>query len=306
MIASMSSLRRQLELMTKDSRYALAYAMFLSFSSYTMWLSLTIIALVTLRRGLREGLCAMLPVFFIHTATSTISLPWSAALLNAFLTFLPVFSGALVLHKTAQWRMVAGVFFLLVLLMTMSVQMFYPAFIAEQFQYLQKIAQDLPSDNALLMFFSAKHKIDANLLANYLLGTQAAGLIASALLPLMLGRLLQARLFYPGGFRQEVLSFRSDKIEVILFIALIVGAYQQNVLAMNCLPVMSFYFLLTGLSLGYYLLASKKSMWVLLLLVLPVGVLPFMMMPIYLIIGVLDGIINFRSYLPVHSASNVT
>lgn len=302
----MPSLRHQLELMIKDSRYALAYAMLFSFFSYTMWLSLTVIALVTLRRGLREGLWVMLPVSFIHAAVSTIHLPWSAAVLNALLTFLPVFSGALVLHQTTQWRMVAGVFFLQVVLAAILVQMFYPAFITEQFHYLQKIAQNLPEDNALLVLLSAQHKIDGRLLANYLFGTQAAGLIASALLPLMFGRQLQAGLFNPGGFRQEVLAFRSGKIELVLLTALIVGAYQQNVLAMNCLPVVGFYFLLAGLSVGYYVLAGKKSMWVLLLLVLPVGLLPFIMMPIYLLIGFFDGIINFRSYLPVRNASNAT
>jgi len=59
-----------------------------------------------------------------------------------------------------------------------------------------------------------------------------------------------------------------------------------------------FYFLLAGLSLGFSVLARKTLMGSLLLLVVPLVLLPFVMLPVYVIFGSLDSLFNFRLYLP--------
>ena len=45
-----------------DKRYALLYAVIFALFPYTTWLSLSVIALVTLKKGWREGALLVMPV----------------------------------------------------------------------------------------------------------------------------------------------------------------------------------------------------------------------------------------------------
>ena len=113
----------------------------------------------------------------------------------------------------------------------------------------------------------------------------------------MLARSVQAQLFCPGGFKREMLTFRGDKIELLLLVILFIAANQQNVFAMSLLPILIFYFMLAGLSLSFNVLAKQRPLRLMVLSIASILLLPFVMLPVYVIFGALDALFNLRSYL---------
>ncbi len=289
--------RKQGQLMLDQPRYALTHAVVLAVLPYTAWLSVALIALITLRKGDAAGKKILVPALFAHFAISLISLSPTVATLNTLLTFVPCYLAACLLRSTASWRAVSACFFVLLVLSVLIVQYMAPNFIMAQFLFIKSVLHEAQADNAFLELINSKAGLSSEFLANYLFGVQAAGVGLSALLSLMLARSVQSQLYYPGGFRAEMLSFRGNRIGFLLLVILLFTAWQGNILAMNILPTLILYFLLAGLSLALTILGQRNSLGLFLLLVVPLMFIPFIMVPIYLIIGTLDSLLNFRSYL---------
>lgn len=280
----------------ENNRYALLCAVFLVFFPYTTWLSLAIIALVTLKKGWHDGALLLMPVATAYFGVLLIREPTLVAVINTLLTFLPAFLAACVLGLFASWRAVAGLFALLVALSAIILQMTLPEFVVTQYQYLitaiQQARPDLVAD-----ILKDPTQFGAVKIANYFFGFQLISVVVSALLPLAIARRIQAQLYNPGGFRQELLALRGNKIGLFCLCLLLLAASQQQLIAMNVLPLFVFYFLLAGLSLCFHLLSEKKIRGRVLLLSVPLIVLPFVMLPVYVMIGSLDSLFNLRVYL---------
>jgi len=291
-------LRNQALLLLGNRQHAILHAVILALLPYTAWLSVAVIALVTLRKGGREGSVLLISAMLAHFALSLMSLPPAIAVANTLLTFVPCFMAAHILCLTANWRAVAAVFFMQVVVAVGLLHVLMPDFIMAQYLYIQTAISSMQTESALLEFVNDKTGLNQLMLANYLLGLQAVGIVLSALSSLMLARSVQSKLYYPEGFKQEMLTLRGNKIGLLLLFIMLFAANQGSVLAMNILPVLMFYFLLAGLSLGFSVLARKTLMGSLLLLVVPLVLLPFVMLPVYVIFGSLDSLFNFRLYLP--------
>ncbi|WP_133131394.1 hypothetical protein [Legionella yabuuchiae] len=165
----------------------------------------------------------------------------------------------------------------------------------------KSILMELNAESNLLQLLGDDHGINPLIVANFLLGIQTAGLVFSSLFSLMIARWVQSLAYYPGGFSQEMRNFRADKIGLLFLSMLLIAAYFEIMIAVNLLPLVMFYFFLAGLSLGYNLLAQKKPLGTFLLLITPVILLPYVMMPLYLVFGSLDSLFNFRVYLAKHA-----
>ncbi|WP_133127228.1 hypothetical protein [Legionella nagasakiensis] len=291
-------MRNQAKFLLENPWHAALCAVVLALLPYTSWLSVALIALVTLRKGSREGGLMYMAVLLAHCSLSLTTLTAKLALINTLLIFTPCYLAAILLRTTASWRAVAGGFFLQVLIVMMLLQTMLPDFSMAQFLYFKAALRDLHYDNALLEFVNSSHGAKDLMLANYLLGIQAAGIVLSATLSLMLARSLQSQLYYPGGFRKEMLDFRSEKLGLFLLVIMMFAASHNNILAINILPVLIAYFLLSGLSLGFNLFAKKRLLGSFLLLITPLLLMPLVMLPIYVVLGSLDSLFNFRLYLP--------
>lgn len=291
-------MRNQAKFLLENPWYAILCAVVLALLPYTSWLSVALIALVTLRKGSREGGVLLAAVLLAHFAFSLTTLTAKLAIINTLLVFMPCYLAAILLRITASWRAVAGGFFLQVTIAMMLLQAMLPDFSMTQFLYFKTALRDLQYDNTLLEFVNGNHGIKDLTLANYLLGIQAAGIVLSAALSLMLARSLQSQLYYPGGFRKEMLDFRGEKLGLFLLVIMMIAASHDNVLAMTILPVLIVYFLLSGLSLGFNLFAKKRPLGSFLLLIAPLLLIPLVMLPVYVVVGSLDSLFNFRLYLP--------
>lgn len=298
-------IRKQGECLLKNKGHAMLHALTLALLPFTAWLSVAIISLVTLRKGWREGGWLLAIVTIITFSLSLVSTTAVIALINVLLTFVPCYLAACVLRLTASWRAVAGLFFLQVFVTILLLQVVMPDFIMAQYLYLQTVLREAQSENALLAFINDKTVVNQTIFASYLLGLQAVGVVLSAILSLMFARSVQSQLFYPGGFKRELLAFRGDKIGLLLLIVLLIAAFQHNALAMSLLPLFIFYFLLAGLSLSFNVLAKQRPRSTGVLLIATLFLVPFIMLPVYVIFGSLDSLFNFRLYLPSDAGKTI-
>lgn len=288
--------REATRLLSQD-RIALVYAFILMLVPYTGWLSLAILALVTLRKGFAHGGVLVVPVTTAHVILSLLAgVPLSIALVAALVRVLPCYAAACVLRLTTRWRFVALALLMFVLMSALLLQCFAPHFIQAQYTYLESSLRELESGRVVLDFWRDLH-VDSSILAHYLFGFQAVGLVLTTLIPLMFARSIQSRLFYPGEFHREIVTFRGDKWSVLILLLLVLGAQQGYVFAIDGLPLVLFYFILAGLSFSAHMLEKMKPLGTLTVLFAPLMLLPLVVLPVYVILGAFDGLFNFRLYL---------
>lgn len=289
-------IHRQLRQILTQDRYALIAVIVLMLIPYSTWASMTILSLVTLRRGWRQGIVLLIPAFTTHTLVSLTTVVWSLACIDALIRVVPCFIAACILRATNSWKAVAVFVFGLSMLCALALQMIAPHFIDAQLVYLKTVIQNMNAGQTLLDTWEARN-IPSFVIANFLFGFQEVCLLMAVVSPLLIARSLQAQLFYPGGFRQEMLNFRGDKYGAIVLLMLIVASMQNHVLAMNGLPLILFYFSLAGLSLCAHVFSKMKPLKMVVILLLPFVLLPVVALPFYLFLGAIDSCFNFRLYL---------
>ena len=288
---------RQGQFLLENSQHAILASIALAVVPYAVWLSIAIIALVTLRKGWRAGLMVFVPSALVAFAWSQAHTTSVVALLNTLINYLPCYLAACALRYSESWRVVSAVFFLQVALSLFLLQWFAPEFITAQYLYIQAAVGELQAQGVLLDFLHEHAGVGETVLANYLLGLQMVGVVLSAALSLMVARSVQSQLFYPGGFKREILAFRSDKVSLLFLLAVLFAAKQQYLLAVAVMPALLFYFLLAGLSLSVHVLTKKKPLSSFVFLTATLLLLPFVMLPLYVVFGSLDSVFNFREYL---------
>ncbi|MDF1677536.1 MAG: hypothetical protein P1U32_02440 [Legionellaceae bacterium] len=281
----------------EQEKYALLLAMVLSAVPYMDWLALALMALVTLRQGPKAGLRLLLPVMLTHILVAAFSVPLSTAIMMTVVSSLSCYAAAYILKTTTSWHVVSGVLFVFVAVGVVVLQAFSPEFIIQQYMHLEATMENMGLSQMNGLEFWGHKGVSLDVIANYLLGIQAASLAFSAVVPLLFARSLQAQLFYPEGFRSEMLNFRGDRTAFALLVLLTALAYLGHTVAMNCLPVVLLYFVLAGLSFGAYMFSNMRPFALMLLLIMPLIFLSWAFLPLYVLLGALDSLFNFRLYL---------
>lgn len=282
----------------QNERYAMLHAIILALLPYTTWLSVALVALVTLRKGWNASYKLLGMAMLAQLAVSLVQLSTTMAIIHTFLTFMPCFLAACALRSFANWRAVAAAFFIQAFIAVLVLQILMPDFMMQEYLFIQAALQEMQNENTLLALINEKTHLNPMILASYLLGFQVIGVVFSACISLMFARSVQSQLFYPGGFRQEMLTFRAEKLGLLLLVILLIAAREEHVMAMSLLPIFMFYFLLAGFSLSYQVLSKKRPLSSLVFLTVALVLMPFIMLPVYVIFGSLDSVFNLRLYLP--------
>lgn len=288
-------INKQLQLYMSNWQYALLYTLIFAMLPFTSWLAVVGISLLTLRRGLKIGGLVLFPVAFVFYAVSLKSLSYFGALINTVVLFIPCFIGALVLRITSTWQAVIGIFFFLIAIIALLVQMFAPGFVISQYAYLESMIQQSQADVAIIRLFADLSSIDKSIVASYAFGLQLLSVFMSAFIALMFARALQSKMYNVGGFKKEALSFRAHKIAIFILFALVLGANKQNLIAMMLLPAAFIYFLVAGVSICAGIVNNKKPKLMFILLV-PIIILPVVGVPFYSFLGLFDSLFSLRFY----------
>ncbi|KTD20270.1 membrane protein [Legionella lansingensis] len=290
-------LRKQGHFLLENETYAFLYIAMLALIPFASWLSAAIIALITLRKGWVSGFKGVVVGIVSLLVPSLMTLLSTAGIFNALMTFLPCFVMACVLRTTASWRVTAGLMVLLSLLGIALIHGLIPELISEQYRFIMAVLKELEREGTISGLLNNQEAFNPIIIANYVIGIQAVSILLSATASLMLARGVQARLFYPGGYRQEMLTFRASSWGVLLLLITAIGTYYESPLAISSLPILVVYYLCAGMSLGFNILTKGKGIGTFFLLLLPLVLLPFITLPIYVILGALDSLFNFRSRL---------
>lgn len=254
------------------------------------WFSAAALALVILRRGLNDALSVV--IWGILPA-----LAWAAmGDLTPLLVILGSASLAVLLRQRNDWAVVVlaavplGVLFSVVLQTVLNEPL-----VALAAQIREMLPEMLAGMNGSLDEAGMAH-LEA-LLVPVLAGLMGAVHAVMALVSLMIGRSWQARLYNPGGFRDEFHRLRlSPWVSIALLVLTVLGP-QWPALAIVA-PVASIPLLLAGLALMHGVVGIKKlgTVWLVGLYAMFVFVAQFVY-PLIMFLAFVDSLFDFRSRL---------
>lgn len=280
----------------ENKQHAILYAVILSIVPFASWLSVALVILVTLRKGAKSGFEVMLPALVVHSVPLMMLVSLDSALINTLVAYIPCYLAAICLRETKSWQMVSGVFLIQAFIGFLSIQLLAPDFVVDQFSQFKSLLAQYQEYQQLVD--TSTDGINSFVLAQLFFGIQILSVIVSAMISLLFARSVQAKLFNPGGFRDELLGFRSGRLAFLVLIGVSVASYYEIPFAINLLPLVLCYFLISGFSLAYFILARKRQVRVVILLFLLILFKPSFVILAYVVFGSLDSLFNFRLYLP--------
>ena len=256
------------------------------------WVSNVIVALVTLRKGAKEGAIVLLWIILPAVVVASLG--------NRLIILYGIIGGslftyvlALVLRQTQSWKAVLTTSLLLGLLAVLLVHLWIPNITevwVNQFDHyalLVKNQFNVTVNTAHLDFF-----------AKFATGFQVAFISLSVLINLILARGLQSMLYNPGQLRPELKSVRLSLCEVLILLVIGVLSFLGIVMAQDALPVVGLIFVLAGLSVIHALadLRNVANKWIFLFYVLLAVFFPYVAATL-IIFAIIDSLLNLRSRL---------
>jgi hypothetical protein len=261
------------------------------------------VALVTLRRGAKEGWVVLLSSCFAAAVLGWLVLGnYQFAIGYSAILWIPVWLISITLRVGRHLSLALEIAVLLGVLAVLGFY-FYNAQPAVMWLHvLQKMVAPM-----LAMPDAPVEQIENSLttLAHFMTGIVAAGSVTGLLLGLLLGRWWQASLYNPGGFRAEFLGLRNHprlafaSLVVIAVAFLAKGSVAE--IAWNIAIPLFVLYVFTGMAVLHVLLAAKSSKWFLLpILYVFILMIPHALLPVAFI-GLGDTWLNLR-----HRISNQT
>ena len=257
-------------------------------------LSAAVVALVVLRRGLQEGIIVLL------WALLPAGLYWLGGSRVPLIVLVAVTLLASLLRNTQSWqRVLLGATVLgLVLQLSLPLQTDYLAGFEEQAKQVldARMEAGLPPvqipENGQIVDATPAQAV-ALLLSLY-----GASCLLQFTIALIVARAWQARLYNPGGFRQEFHGLRIDpRLMAVMFGIVIAGIYGIPPLA-GLLSLFCVIPMLIGVAVIHSVVASLKLgvIWLIVTYLVLVLMSP-VMMPLVVMLGFTDTVIDIRKRL---------
>ena len=256
------------------------------------------VALVTLRRGAKEGLYVLVCACLAAAVLSIfLKIGYQFALLYGLVLWIPVWLISVVLR---EGRNLGVAIEMAVLLGVVAVVGFYlyqsqPAQIwggvlAAMIQPMLEARPDVPVEDI---------KQSAQAFAHFMTGAIAAGSVYGLLFGLFLARWWQAALYNPGGFRAEFLAMKGHaKLAMATIVLVAVAALSSGILAeisWNMVLVLFVLYTFIGTAVLHANFAAMKgSRFMVPFLYLTLVLIPHVMV-IIAIVGLTDNWLNLRN-----------
>lgn len=284
------------EYIMRGRREAITLAVLSSLLPYIGWIGIVILCLVTLRKGVKEGFLVLIAITVPSIVVGGLVLKNYQVLLQSVLfgSVLTWFL-AVVLRKTVSWQAVLNV----VALMGMAGVLVFHLFVPNTQQYWLDFLQSvLGSSGGAITRLNIDQAALSGLvqsIAASFTGIQATILLFNGVLNLLIARWLQARLYNPGGFAQELRNIRLNWFLAILLLVVFLVAMIKLNIAQDLLPVILLPYAVIGLSLVHYMANKVKFAWFALIgfYLLLIFLFPYMLALLILAVLVDLGL-NFR------------
>jgi hypothetical protein len=284
---------------TKTSNHAawvaLVCALLPFFGFPTAWLSMVVVALITLQRGVSRGIWVLAWAALPAIALAFWGLPLSLismVIIRGF--FLVLF--AYLLRRFSSWSLVVEVAALAAAGIVIALHFFVPE-IAGWWQkqlviYFQQMNTtfNLQLSQTVLLHW-------AELLSTFATGLMGMTILVVDLSLLLLARGWQAGLFNPGGLRREFYQLRLSYAAAGLAFITLVAAIFGSPLALDLLPILLLPPVFAGLSLLHLFCYQRKSHYLLwIVYILLMLAFPYIY-PLLALIGFADVFMDFRQKL---------
>lgn len=266
---------------------------------FMAWLSSITIALVTLRKGTKEGglLFAWVALIALAIGSYFVTLPW--LILNIVSSYAMIYLSAVVLRKTMSWSIVLQSISLLVAIVVILLRWCFPDMYSGFESLMLKQVTHMGATDGGGSYSQQMLNNQFSAIQVYLNGIYAVFILLASWFNLLIARVIQAQLFNPEGLGVELrqvrcqVTFTIATVVLCLFIALI-----DTGLALNIALILSMSFVLSALSLLHSPVVKRlqgRSLFTVFYVVLFLFI-PFSLLPV-LILGVVDSAYDFRKKL---------
>jgi len=281
----------------KSRRDACFIALIFSLIPYFASFSVVTVALVTLRKGLKDGayvaMVVMLPILAIASYHNELLLGLEQCFASVGIGWLL----AAALFNTRSWSFVLSLTVAISVLVASVVTLFLPDFI----ELSKKILIDTLSQfqkQGLFEYDGAVFDSNIRWFAEYLLGVHIAITAFMVLTNLAFARYMQSRVFNPGGFVKEFLSIKVNKSNLLFFAMVMLGLYENIEFMKSIIIISSLPLVFAGISLVHWRVRRWATGQLLILLpcyFLLIAFMPFSFAPL-IMIGGIDVWYNFRNF----------
>ena len=266
-----------------------------------LWVSGAVVALVTLRKGHRQGIVVTALAFVIGFAFMWLSQTNLAVLIGSHLLLLwvPVIALSYVLRVYIVFEYS---FFLAAAIGALILSLLYLAVPDIGGQVSTLVADVLPSfdtlpDEVQLSADEYQHLLSS--IAQVLPGMLVASVVFSSILSLLLARAWQARIYNPGGFQWEFHQLQLGSVLGVVAIVLVgLSKFWQNGYTLGLAMVVSVVYLFQGFAVLHAVVKLKElgRRWLVLSYAL------CLLMPNFFVliiggVGILDTWVNIRKRL---------
>lgn len=284
------------EYINRGWREAATVALIFSLIPLMGWVSIVILAFITLRKGPQQGF-----VIFLVTALPSL-LFWSAGI--GFLWVLIVLTGnlltwilAVVLRETSDWSKVLFAALLLVTMVVAVLHLLIPDMQGYWYHILQSIYAEANKDADMLMPVPPVHVKQyffnmARMIMPMLILIQ----VLIALTNLLLARWWQAKLFNPRGLAKELYDIRLSLWCGVILLVTIITLYMGEPAGWDILPMLIFMYFLVGVVVFHGLIEFRKAKttWLWLFFGLVVLLFPYSLV-VVAGLGIADSFVDFRA-----------
>lgn len=243
------------EFVMRGRKQAILTALLFTFIPFLGWVGDVIVALVTLRKGPKEG--ALVLLWVVLPGVVIASLGYSQLWFYDVIGGSVVTYGLAVILRSSGWSMVLQCGAVLALIGVFAAHIWTPTLAHDWFSeitlYLNATNQQFNlgiEPNTLQQLAIQLTKIAT--------GMQFGLLLLADLFNLLVARWWQARLYNPEGLKIELCAVRLGFFPVCILVLILLGSFAGMAVAVDSLPVVLLPFILAGLSLLHGLLAITK------------------------------------------------
>lgn len=256
-------------------------------------LTVVVIALTTLRKGMQEGLiCLTKGIGFVISVSFLIAQQQSVhQVVVCCISMVSAFLLASVLREKANWQAVVNTMIILAACFAAYVNFLQPENSSINFQWL--LNDFLGVDYIKSLMKENLHSY--TIFESYIFSS----ILVMAMGGLLIARYIQSLLFYPTGFIKELMAFRASRIIVFLLAITFAGAALANdrmyAFVISCGPLLLFYVMVAGICLCFNLLQNRTLWSSVAIVILPLVIVPSIpLILIYVVFGMIDSMFNIR------------
>jgi hypothetical protein len=285
----------------RGRKHAILLALLFTFIPFVGWISDVIVALVTLRKGAKEGALVLLWVLLPSVVLAIVSYPqlWLYDIVGGSLVS---YGLAVLLHYSNSWARVLQVGALVGIVSVFIVHICVPDITQH---WLQTVTNYLSTAQQQFNWNIAPVNLQqiAYRLAKIATGVQVALLLLGDLFNLAIARWCQAHLFNPQALAPELRNVRISYFAVAMLILVLLGCLAGMAAAIDSLPVVVLPFILAALSLIHSCVVSMKitKWWLIGFYGLLVLFLPYLIV-LLVLVALIDCWLDIRRRMQQHSS----